>query len=58
MGGRLTLTLKYQFSLILESAGQKVFFACFHVFMFSFHIDMKLFHFYSMGISRVFYSKK
>ena len=35
VGGRLTLTLKYQFSLILESAGQKVFFACFHVFMFS-----------------------
>ena len=31
VGGRLTLTLKYQFSLILESAGQKVF-SCFHVF--------------------------
>ena len=29
VGGRLTLTLKYQFSLVLESAGQKI------IFMFS-----------------------
>ena len=41
MGGRLTLTLKYQFSLILESAGQKVFFACFHVF-FSYYETLSL----------------